>query len=102
MNRKPPIHCAPCRVTFNGTRYRIFSDGSVVITKTSDELLGPKVWTIGELRAFEEAQERYSPHSDIARLVRREAARLRRNRNNRERHAAMKDLGLTKTKYGWE
>lgn len=47
-------------------------------------------------------QEEYPLLVTDARDVRREASRLRRNRNARERHQAMRDVGMTKTSYGWE
>jgi hypothetical protein len=39
---------------------------------------------------------------EIASDVRAEASRQRRNRRARERHDAMRSLGLVKTPYGWE
>lgn len=98
MRAKPSIHCTPCRVRFRGIRYRIFSDGSAIETKQHDREIG----TVGELREWEYQQPRHDPHSDLAQEVRREASRLRRNRNARERNQAMRDLGMTKTPYGWE
>lgn len=82
---KPPIRCTPCRVTYAGTRYQIESNGQV--QEYSHELLGKVGDVLPESRA---------------KLVRREAARQRRNRNARERHQAMRDVGMTKTRYGWE
>ena len=35
-------------------------------------------------------------------LTKAEAARLRKNRNRRERDQAMRDTGMVKTPYGWE
>lgn len=84
--RTPPIHCTPCRVTYEGVRYQIESNGTV---RTSPFVNGSHVPGAPE------------PES-VARLVRREASRLRRNRTARERHSTMKDLGYVKTPYGYE
>ncbi len=87
--RKPPIKCIPCRVTYEGQRYRIYKDGTVreiFMSQNGSTELGYGL-----------------PQSEIsAKLIRREASRQRRNRNARERHQAMRDLGMTKTSYGWE
>jgi len=49
---------------------------------------------------------RLDPHSTEAKTIRREAARIRRNRNARERNQAKRDLGLVQVKGGafggWE
>lgn len=83
----PPIHCTPCRVTYEGVRYRVLSNGDIQsVAGTFTEFTGPLI----------------SAHESVARLVRREAARQRRNCNARERHSTMKDLGYVKTPYGWE
>ncbi len=79
----PPIRCTPCRVFVHGQRYDIKANGEVYRFPTgSDSCLAEP--------------------PDIARIVRREAARQRRNRNARERADAMRLLGLVKTPYGWE
>lgn len=104
MPRKPlPIQCTPCRVKYEGTRYRVYPDGSVSLSvQTAAQAMELGLKTVGELREYDYSQERHSPQSDLARQVRQEAARQRRNRNARERHAALKSLGLTKTPYGRE
>lgn len=92
MTSKPPIRCTPCRVKYNGEYYRIKSDGSVhylLVTKNKE----------GKIE-FAESEIKELDH--VAKTIRREAARLRRNRNSRERRQAMKDLGLKQTPYGWE
>lgn len=100
----PPIKCTPCRVTYQGQRYRILSDGRVAKTLTPQ----PKPADIGVVNIAELLQWEidnltwHDAHSPLAREVRREASRLRRNRNRRERNQAMRDLGMTKTSYGWE
>lgn len=81
--KTPPIKCTPCLVYVESmsTRFHVHSNGSVQIC----------------------GQETvYEPEDRISKVVRREASRLRRNRNARERNQAMKDLGLTKTPFGWE
>lgn len=99
----PPIKCIPCRVTFRGHRYQINSDGSVrnisawIEMETTARRRSPESYKFSEVTALV-PQERW----DVAREVRREASRLRRNRNARERHQALRSLGTTKTPYGWE
>lgn len=87
-NHNPPIKCTPCRVMYNGEPYRIFSNG-VVMPLLRDNESGKLLNGLPV------------PESE-AKLIRREASRLRRNRNARERDQARRDCGLTKTKYGWE
>lgn len=79
----PPIKCTPCVVYVESmsTRFKVHSNGSVQI--------------VGQETVYE-------PEDRISKVVRREASRLRRNRNARERNRAMRDLGLVKTPYGWE
>lgn len=93
----PPIHCTPCRVTYAGVRYQIESNGEVrAIPSTPDR-------SSSSFR-YEEIREGQPclPESQ-AKLVRREASRQRRNRNARERHQAMRDIGMTRTRTGqWE
>lgn len=100
---KPPIRCTPCRINFSGKRYRILSDGSVAELPnplpSPVELGLPSVedvlqWELDNLIWN-------NPRSDLARKVRREAARLRRNRNSRERAQAMRDIGMKRT-CGWK
>lgn len=100
----PPIHCTPCRVTINGNRWRIYSDGSVSASLTREETakLG---WNPAQLVVYECGLPRLLPHSIEAKTIRREASRLRRNRNSRERAQAMRDLGMkrsTGVPGGWE
>lgn len=95
-SRKPPIRCVPCRVTYNGQRYQIESNGDVRHVPISNGAL----MTAQEVRSNLDLLKP-EPES-LAKLVRREASRLRRNRNARERNQAMRDLGMTKTPYGWE
>lgn len=85
--------CKSCRVTFEGTRYFIATDGSVYPTWQNIATVpgGMNTWSLGEALS-----------SDVAKRVRAEASRQRRNRNARERHAALRSLGLVKTPYGWE
>jgi hypothetical protein len=101
---KPPVKCTPCHVTLDGQRYRILSDGRVAALSSPLPLptdLGLK--TVKEVLQWEvENLTWHAPHSDLARKVRREASRLRHNRNARERNQAMRDLGMKKTPYGWE
>lgn len=74
--------CKPCRVTYQGTRYQINKDGSVWIIHGA----------IGSLYTSNPEPEAF------AHVVRTEAARQRRNRNRRERHQAMTDLGLKRVR----
>lgn len=88
---KPPIKCSPCRVNINGNRYRVLSDGRVA------KLQVPQVkpTDVKELLQWElENLQWNDAHSDIARAVRQEASRIRRNRNARERNQAKRDIGL--------
>ena len=87
------MKCTPCRVTFEGQRYYIAVDGQVYPTWQNIATVpgGVNTWSLGATLDRTQAQQ-----------VRREAARQRRNRNARERNQAMRDLGLTKTPYGWE
>jgi len=105
-SNKPPIRCTPCRVTIGGNRYRIYSDGSVSSYLTPKEIVNLGL-SIKQAREYEEVSlARLDPHSTEAKSIRREAARIRRNRNARERNQAMKDLGLVQAKGGafggWE
>lgn len=104
MSTNPPIHCTPCRVTISGNRFRIYSDGSVSAALTYDEIQRMGFANIKEVLAYESTQmARLDPHSLEARTIRREASRLRRNRNARERSQAMRDLGMKRTPSGyWE
>lgn len=95
----PPVKCTPCRVKYDGAYFRIKSNGDVY-----------QLYPV----ATDPLQKEYGKfyEADIpcleteARDVRREASRLRRNRNTRERTQAMKDLGLVRAKGGafggWE
>ncbi len=98
----PPIKCTPCRLTYNDRRYRIYVDGPVSesLPLSSAKDLGLK--SLKDVLDYESTLTRYDPHSSEARTIRREAARLRRNRNARERSQTMRDLGMKRTPYGWE
>ena len=74
--------CHPCRVTYQGTRYAIDGAGNVTIAAAGDEAI------------------QFVTDSTLARAVRHEATRQRRNRNARERHQAMLDLGLVRVRGG--
>lgn len=71
----------PCRLSVDGETYEIDKDRSVW-----------HVTPIGQR----------TPVGFGAQRIIAEAYRLRRNRANRERHAALRSLGLVKTPYGWE
>lgn len=98
------MNCKPCRVTYQGQRYRILSDGRVAETPTPL----PKPADIGVANIAELLQWEidnltwHAAHSALAREVRQEASRQRRNRNARERNQAMRSLGMKRTPYGWE
>ncbi len=78
----------PCRLTYEGFRYQINRDGSVHGQVNRDLAIT--------------APGNMSPviDADVARAVKREATRLRRNRGARERHQALTDLGLKRNRDG--
>lgn len=88
---KPPIKCIPCRVTYDGNRFHVCSNGKVYFCYREKLVDGSYIDLDGS-----ECSE------TLSKAVRREASRLRRNRNARERNQAMRDLGMVKTSYGWE
>jgi hypothetical protein len=103
----PPIKCKPCRINYNGERYRIYADGSVSGALTLDEVKTLGLDGVAAVLKYEaEKLPRYLPSSSEAKTVRHEASRLRRNRNARERSEAMRDLGLKRAPggafRGWE
>ena len=75
--------CHPCRVTYQGTRYAIDGAGNVAIV------------AVGINRDTQLIAD-----ATLAKAVRHDAARQRRNRNARERHQAMLDLGLVRVRGG--
>ena len=84
--------CTPCRVTYQGTRYAISQDGTVRVIWIEGGINLPTGPT-PKVRMYGEPVDPL-----IAKNVRREAARQRRNRNARERHQAMKNLGLKRVR----
>jgi hypothetical protein len=103
----PSIKCTPVRLTYNGSLYRIYADGSVSPALTVSELKKLQFSTAQAVLEYESSQlPRYPPESSVARVIRQEATRLRRNRNARERTQVMKDLGLKRGSGGafggWE
>lgn len=101
--RNPPIRCTPCRVIYDGLNYRIYENGSVSLSLLPADARRLGLTTIADHLAYERRNlDRYEPHSPIAKKIRQEAQRLRRNRNARERNQARRDLGMVKTPYGWE
>jgi len=83
---KPPIHCTPCRVTYQGVRYQIETNGEVRLL--------PHLFEVGNVNRSTVLRTIDPISEPEAKLIRREASRQRRNRNARERTKAMKDLGL--------
>lgn len=84
--------CIRCRVTLEGQRYLINTDGKVQpVTHVTINDQRQRVHHYGDVVPEEQAK-----------LVRREAARQRTNRNRRERDEALRSIGLVKTAYGWE
>lgn len=77
--------CKPCRVTFLGNRYHIDGAGNVRVAVIEGE-----------------TPANIEHNGSLAKAVRAEAARQRRNRNARERHQAMTDLGMRRTPYRYE
>lgn len=75
MHHQVMAKTIPCKVTYDGIRYQIGPEGVVMVLATM------------------------TPVDDVlARLVRTEASRQRRNRNARERHSALTGLGLVKVR----
>jgi len=84
-----PIKCTPCRINYKGQKYRILSDGSVTGTLTESQMHELGLPNIKAVLDYEVRELRlYGPHTPEAKTIRREAARLRRNRNARERNQA--------------
>lgn len=85
------MKCKPCKVWFEGFRYRIQADGQVF-------------GAVNAVRNLDSpAGAEYTDPVDgpaYAAEVRAEAARQRRNKASRARHMAMKDLGLTRGEGG--
>jgi len=81
MNRKPPIHCTPCRVTYQGVRYQIERDGTVYPLAY---MYDPN--SSGERAITGYVKDDFPACESDAKLVRREASRQRCNRNARERY----------------
>lgn len=84
---KLPIKCSSFRATINGTRYRIWSDGSVSLSLTPDQIKAmetpiERVFTLADLISFESKSARLDPHSEEGTL------RLRRNKLTREANQA--------------
>lgn len=88
----PPIRCIPCRVTYEGQRYQIESNGDVRPLHKGFDNTGKRIFIADALKQDE----------SFARLVRREASRQRRNRNARDRYQAHVESGMKRTPYGWE
>lgn len=88
------MKCTPCRVTvavfdgiaFTDKRFHVFTDGSV---QDVDRTKPASVTLIGE---------KHAASSDMAKKVRAEAARQRRNRNARDKHEALTSLGLVRVR----
>jgi hypothetical protein len=89
----PPVTCSPCRVRFEGSRYHVEANGTVrPILMAEAAADGATIYTYGAPLASADALR-----------VRREAARLRRNRNARERSAARRSIGMVRCRDGsWE
>lgn len=85
------MKCKPCKVTFQGQRYQVFSNGAVapVTRNVATVPGGVDTWSIGA-----------PVNTDQAKAIRAEASRQRRNRNARERHQGMTDLGLVRNRDG--
>jgi len=106
-NKKPPIRCTPCRVLIGDNYWRVYSDGSVSMALTRQEAENLGLRTAYQIFEYEKSTaRRLDPHSTEAKTIRWEAARIRRNRNTRERNQAKKDLELVRAKDGafggWE
>lgn len=97
------MNCKPCRVRIGDTHYRIMKDGTVFRVEPIDSdgetitLANAAGKKIAEWRNVEQAS------ADQAASIRKHAARLRANRNARERSQVMRELGLKRTRNGqWE
>jgi len=104
---KPPICCTPCRILIGDNYWRVYSDGSVSMALTRQEAENLGLRTAYQIFEYEKSTaRRLDPHSTEAKTIRREAARIRRNRNARERNQAKRDLGLVRGNGGafggWE
>lgn len=96
---KPPIRCTPCRVTFDRQRYQIENDGTVRVVPP--EIAFPKGFS-ATIASYQQVRESDPLPESVAKRIRQEASRLRRNRNARERNQARRDLWMKQTPYGWE
>ena len=87
----------PCRVTYQGTRYQIFEAGMVRPTRMIEEpVTDGSAQPTGETmrtRVYDDPVD-----AEMAKAIRQEAARQRRNRNARDRHQTMLSLGLTRVR----
>ena len=93
--------CKPCRVTYQGQRYQIGRNGSVTLGHIIEEpSMDGSAQPTGEIIRTMEWD--VPVDAQTATAVRREAARQRRNKTSQERYRAMRDVGMTKTPYGWE
>lgn len=90
----PPIQCTPCLVRYEGIVYRISSKGEVIALTQGVSKDGKETWAV-------DPNSSPLPES-LAKPIRREASRLRRNRNARERNQARRDVGMKHTAQGWE
>jgi hypothetical protein len=68
--------------------------------------MSQKLYAISVLRelavTLDPSSEGWTILVNAARHLHKNVVKRRRNRNARERYAAIKSLGLTKTTYGWE
>ena len=95
------MRCNPCRVTYQGTRYAIAADGTVrPALIIMEPVIDDEALPTGDLIRTRVVGAPVD--ADLAKQVRHEASRQRRNRNSRERYQAMTDIGMVKTPYGRE
>jgi phosphopantetheinyl transferase len=84
--------CKASRLTYDGKRYEVSSDGTVrqiLSTQTGTSPEGKPMVA----RVYGQPEER-----EFARLVIADAARQRRNRNARAKHEALTGLGLVRVR----
>lgn len=88
-----------CRVTYQEKRYAIAADGTVrptwVIEEHDTDGAARELPTTYKTRMYGDPVA-----ADLAKVIRADAARQRRNKNSRDRHQAMTDLGLKRNRDG--
>lgn len=91
--------CRPCLVTYQGVRYHVEQSGAVrptwILTEPVRDGQAQPTGKTMQTRQFDAPVD-----AELAKHIRAEAARQRRNRTARERHDVMTTLGLVRTRSG--